>query len=434
MVGKRLTLWRRGGEAAARRLAGLDLPALAARLRAAKEDAAPVGTDAQGVQPLLDALDELRRRAGDDAAGIAEAFARLEAGDSAAAAAIFRAAWEAKAAEIAAARRQAAEAARHYAALAGLHDHDAALAAYVEAARLEPEHAEGWNRLGLAQARAGRLSDAEASFKQLLALGQAAGDDALVALAAGNLGLVALLRGDLDQAEAQIRQSLACEAGLGEAGLGEAGLGEAGLGEAGLGEAAGGATGGGAAVDFGNLGLLYRRRGELELAEVMHRRALAIEERLGRRGGVADQYGHLGLLHQQRGDLDQAEAMLQQALALNESLGRRAQAAAACGHLGMIARERGQPERALALHRRALAHDEALGRGEGVAVDCTNLGILHEELGDQPAACAAWQRAARLYAELGQPGKVLQLQGWLKAAGCASMDDLLVPPQETPEP
>jgi tetratricopeptide (TPR) repeat protein len=419
MVGKRLTLWRRGGEAAARRLAGLDLPALAARLRASAEDAAPVGTDAQAVQPLLDALDALRRRAGDDAAGIPEAFERLQAGDSAAAAAIFRAAWEAKAAEIAVARRQAAAAARHYAALAGLHDHDAALAAYEEAARLEPEHAEGWNRLGLAQARGGRLNDAEASFKRLLALGQAAGDDALVALAAGNLGLVALLRGDLDQAEAQIRQSLACEAGLGEAGLGEA---------------AGGATGGGAAVDFGNLGLLYRRRGELDLAEVMHQRALAIEERLGRRGGVADQYGHLGLLHQQRGDLDKAEAMLQQALALNESLGRRAQAAATCGNLGMIARERGQPERALALHRRALAYDEALGRGEGVAVDCTNLGILHEELGDQPAACAAWQRAARLYAELGQPGKVLQLQGWLKAAGCASMEDLLVPPQETPEP
>ncbi|MGF1608924.1 MAG: tetratricopeptide repeat protein [Kiloniellales bacterium] len=394
MAGKRLRLWRRGDEAE-RRLAGLDLLALAARLRAMGAGGGPAGEQAEGGQALLDALDELRRRAGEDVAGIAEAFERLEAGDSGAAEAFFRSAWEARTAEIAAVRKDAAQAARHYAALAELHDPKAALAAYEAATDLDPDHAEGWNRLGLAQARAGRLGEAEASFKRLLALGQDRGDEALVALAAGNLGLVALLRGDLDEAEAHLKQSLVgAEAGAHD-----------------------GAQG--AAVDFGNLGLLYRKRGELELAEVMHRRALAIEERLGRRAGLADQYGHLGLLQQERGDLDQAEALLQQALDLNEELARGAQAASACSALGAIARERGRPERALELHRRALAHDEALGRKQGMAVDLTNLGILYEELGDTAAACEAWRRAARLCGEIGEPGRVIELERWLKAAGCA---------------
>ena len=60
------------------------------------------------------------------------------------------------------------------------------------------------------------------------------------------------------------------------------------------------------ASDYGNLGVIFRTRGDLDEAEAMIRKALAINEKLGRREGMADNYGNLGLNYEARGDLDQA--------------------------------------------------------------------------------------------------------------------------------
>ncbi|MCP5204917.1 MAG: tetratricopeptide repeat protein [Pseudomonadales bacterium] len=47
------------------------------------------------------------------------------------------------------------------------------------------------------------------------------------------------------------------------------------------------------ADQYGNLGNLYQIRGELERAEEMYQKSLAIEETLGRKEGMASVYGNL---------------------------------------------------------------------------------------------------------------------------------------------
>ncbi|MFH0981209.1 MAG: tetratricopeptide repeat protein, partial [Planctomycetota bacterium] len=58
----------------------------------------------------------------------------------------------------------------------------------------------------------------------------------------------------------------------------------------------------GMAIQYGNLGLIYRTRGDPDRAEAMYRKALEVHERLGRLEGMAAQYGNLGLIYRTRGD------------------------------------------------------------------------------------------------------------------------------------
>ena len=58
------------------------------------------------------------------------------------------------------------------------------------------------------------------------------------------------------------------------------------------------------ATVIGNLGLIYRRRGELNKAEEMHTKALKIDKKLGCLVGMAIDYGNLGNVFKQRGDTD----------------------------------------------------------------------------------------------------------------------------------
>ena len=75
------------------------------------------------------------------------------------------------------------------------------------------------------------------------------------------------------------------------------------------------------AAFYGNLGVLYWTRGDLDRAEEMMRNALAINEELGRKEGMASGYGNLGNLYETRGDLDRAEELLKQACSIYLTIG-----------------------------------------------------------------------------------------------------------------
>ena len=55
---------------------------------------------------------------------------------------------------------------------------------------------------------------------------------------------------------------------------------------------------------MGNLGVLYQTRGDLEEAEELYRKSLALERELGRKQGMASDYGNLGNLHKTRANMD----------------------------------------------------------------------------------------------------------------------------------
>ncbi len=162
---------------------------------------------------------------------------------------------------------------------------------------------------------------------------------------------------------------------------------------------------------LGNLGLIYRRRGDLDRAEEMHRKSLAIEEKLGRPEGMANQYGNLGLIYRTRGDLDRAEEMHRKSLAIEEKFGRLEGMAKQYGNLGAVFLTRGDFDRAENMLRKSLAIKEKIGRPEGMAVQYGNLGSVYLARGDLERAEEMLREALEI------DGKFGRLEGMGNAHG-----------------
>ncbi|MDZ4790072.1 MAG: hypothetical protein SGJ17_02530, partial [Hyphomicrobiales bacterium] len=60
-------------------------------------------------------------------------------------------------------------------------------------------------------------------------------------------------------------------------------------------------------------------------AEAMHKKALALNEALGRKQGMANNYGNLGQIHKQRGDMPGACANWRKARDFYRQIGARPQ-------------------------------------------------------------------------------------------------------------
>jgi tetratricopeptide (TPR) repeat protein len=136
------------------------------------------------------------------------------------------------------------------------------------------------------------------------------------------------------------------------------------------------------AAALGNLGLIAMTRGNLDEAEKLHRESLEIERKLGRLEGQASDLGNLGLIAMIRGNLDEAEKLLSKSLEINRKLGRFEGQAIQLGNLGLIAKDRGNLDQAEKLLRESLEIDRKLGWLEGQAIQLGNLGIVARDRGN----------------------------------------------------
>ena len=108
---------------------------------------------------------------------------------------------------------------------------------------------------------------------------------------------------------------------------------------------------------------------------------------------MAGHYGDLAAVRWDRGDLDRAEEMHRKALDINERLGRQEEVSTGYGHLAGIHDARGDVNRAEEMHRKALDIAEQLGWQEGIACGYTNLGLLYHRRGDDvPGSGTVGQR------------------------------------------
>jgi len=155
------------------------------------------------------------------------------------------------------------------------------------------------------------------------------------------------------------------------------------------------------AVLIGNLGEIYRRRGELDKAEEMFLKIVEIHERLRSEEDLSRDYGNLGLIYQTRGELDKAEEMFSTGLKIDEKLGRLKGMAAKYGNLGLIYRRRGKLDKAEEMHNKALEIHEKLGLQEGMAIDYGNLGLIYQDRGELDKAEEMLNKALQISKKLG---------------------------------
>jgi tetratricopeptide (TPR) repeat protein len=140
---------------------------------------------------------------------------------------------------------------------------------------------------------------------------------------------------------------------------------------------------------------------------------LEANRKSGNLAGQADNLYNLGIVLQTRGDLDRAETMYRKALAIHEKLDLPEGMAGDYGNLGNVLHARGDLDGAETMYRKALAIDEKLGRLEGMAIQYTNLGILLRARGDFDGARREGTKSRDLFAKLGAKHTVEKLQVWL---------------------
>ena len=149
----------------------------------------------------------------------------------------------------------------------------------------------------------------------------------------------------------------------------------------------------GMANQYGNLGIVHKTRGDLEAAVEMYKKSLAINEVLGRKESMAKDFANLGNVYRIREDLKAAEAMYQKSLTINEALGLKEGMASDFGSLGIVYQGRGHLEMAKKMFQKSLTINEELGRKEGMAIQYGNLGIVYQKRGDLVVSMEMYQKS-----------------------------------------
>jgi tetratricopeptide (TPR) repeat protein len=86
----------------------------------------------------------------------------------------------------------------------------------------------------------------------------------------------------------------------------------------------------------------------------MYQQALTINKGLGRQEGIAVNYGNLGIVYQTRGDLEEAEEMFHKSLSINKALGRKDGIANQYSNLGKLSEIQNDPGRAVEMYQNSL--------------------------------------------------------------------------------
>jgi tetratricopeptide (TPR) repeat protein len=321
-----------------------------------------------------------------------------------------------------------AEIKRNIGALAFYNDTEKSRKAYLRATQLDPDNADGWNRLGLLLKRIGEIDKALSAYQTTLCLGQKNKDQRAIAAAYSNIGNIYYIIGNLDKANEYHNKSLKIHEILGEnEGIAEnyGNLGNTYYTLGDLDKADEYYKNSlrintiikhkkGMASDYGSLGNVYLIQGYLHKAIEYYNKALEIEENIGCKENIAISYGNLGVVYKQCGYLDKAIEYYNKALEINESLGCKEGMAIQYGNLGIVYEKCGYLDKAIAYYNKALEINESLGRKEGMAGNYSNLGLLYVTNNDYGRAWEFWQKSLLLYQSLGSP-HTKTVQGWLDA-------------------
>jgi tetratricopeptide (TPR) repeat protein len=150
------------------------------------------------------------------------------------------------------------------------------------------------------------------------------------------------------------------------------------------------------AIATGNMGIVYRIKGELDKALEYYGKALKLIEELGSKEGMAINYGNMGNVYQIRGELDKALEYFGKALKLNEELGRKEGMAYQLGNMGIVYGIKAELDQALEYHKKALLIFRDMGSRIEEATVLMNIGDVFVKKGEKERAIDYYMQAQEL--------------------------------------
>jgi tetratricopeptide (TPR) repeat protein len=241
-------------------------------------------------------------------------------------------------------------------------------AAVVQQARLKYQ-------MGKAQVGLNAYPQAEALYKESLALARQQRAHQVSASALRGLGVVAWRHGAYGEAIERFQESLALCQEIGERR--------------------------GEGLALMNLGTTYQFEEDFPLALHYYERALAIQRDIGDQISEGNTLSALGAVYRNLGELEEALACHKQALQILERTGDRQGKANTLNNLGIVAHDLRQLEDAVAYFRQALPILRDIGDLRGEESTLSNLSVAYQDLGQFQQAAGNLEAAAALAQQSG---------------------------------
>lgn len=152
---------------------------------------------------------------------------------------------------------------------------------------------------------------------------------------------------------------------------------------------------------LGNLGIIYRNLGQVERAIEYYEQALSIKRETGDRRGEGIWLGNLGNMYRDLGQVEQAAEFYEQALVIAREIGDKGREGTKLGHLGYIYYTLGQLERAMEYHEQALAISREIGDRKNEGSQLGDLGSVYLDLGQAETAVGYYEQALAIARDIG---------------------------------
>ncbi len=156
-----------------------------------------------------------------------------------------------------------------------------------------------------------------------------------------------------------------------------------------------------AAEAFNKMGRLWRRKGDLKLAQEYLQRAATLFEQTGNVSGVAESFDDIGHVLFLLGQYEEAYKKIHTALEWRDRVGDARAIAMSLTNLGNLQKARGRFDEAHRCYQQALELRRDSGDRWGVTVSLNNLAVLACERGDNEHARAGWLQALGEAKEIG---------------------------------
>ncbi|OHD18554.1 MAG: hypothetical protein A2086_01970 [Spirochaetes bacterium GWD1_27_9] len=116
---------------------------------------------------------------------------------------------------------------------------------------------------------------------------------------------------------------------------------------------------------------------KFDIALELYNKALSISQKIGNANEIANNYGNIGIIYQKKGDLDSSLFYYQQALEIAKKIGDDKIIVSAITNIGLVYQYKKEPDKSLEYFNEALEISKKINDNELIVTNLTNIGTIY---------------------------------------------------------